>query len=47
LSQQEERADAVTAEFRFDIPFLANRVIVAVDWTTTQPVIESLPLGLF
>jgi pimeloyl-ACP methyl ester carboxylesterase len=47
LSQQEERADAVTAEFRFDIPFLANRVIVAVDWATTQPVIESLPLGLF
>src|SRR6266849_2672426 len=47
LSQDEERTDAVTAEFRFDIPFLANRAMVAVDWATTQPLMELLPIGLF
>jgi dienelactone hydrolase len=47
LTPDEERTDAVSAELRFDIPFLANRVIAAVDWATTQPSIESLPLGLF
>jgi pimeloyl-ACP methyl ester carboxylesterase len=47
LSQDEARTDAVTAEFRFDIPLLVNRVMVAVDWATTQAPIGSLPLGLF
>src|SRR5882672_655776 len=47
LTGDEERADAVTAALRFDIPFLANRVMLAVDWTRLQPPIESLPLGLF
>src|SRR5262249_57792591 len=30
LTQAEERTDQVTAEFRFDIPLLANRVIPPV-----------------
>jgi len=32
----ETQTDAVTAEFRFDIPLLVNRVMVAVDWATTE-----------
>src|SRR5882672_1356809 len=47
LTQDEERVDDVTAEFRFDIPFLANRVTATIDWATTDPSIASLPLGLF
>jgi putative phosphoribosyl transferase len=47
LTQDEERVDQVTAEFRFDIPFLARRVNTAVDWATSHPPTTSLPLGLF
>src|SRR5689334_953094 len=32
LTEQEERADAATAELRFDIPLLGDRVVAAVDW---------------
>jgi pimeloyl-ACP methyl ester carboxylesterase len=47
LTESEERTDAVTAEFRFDIPLLAERTIGVVDWTTAVRPIASLPLGLF
>jgi pimeloyl-ACP methyl ester carboxylesterase len=47
LTGEEERADAVTAEFRFDIPLLATRVVAAVDWAALQAPTASLPLGLF
>ena len=47
LTQDEERVDQVTAELRFDIPFLGSRVIAAVDWATIHPSTATLPLGLF
>jgi pimeloyl-ACP methyl ester carboxylesterase len=47
LTQDEERVDQVTAEFRFDIPFLGSRAIAAVDWATMHPSTATLPLGLF
>jgi pimeloyl-ACP methyl ester carboxylesterase len=47
LTQSEERTDAVTAEFRFDIPLLAERTTGVVDWITTATRTASLPLGLF
>jgi putative phosphoribosyl transferase len=47
LTQDEERVDEVTAEFRFDIPFLGRRVIAAVDWAMRHPSTATLPLGLF
>ena len=47
LTQDEERVDQVTAEFRFDIPFLGSRVIAAVDWAMIHPSTATLPLGLF
>ena len=32
LTQAEEQIDDVTAELRFDIPFLARRVGASIDW---------------
>src|SRR5438128_356611 len=46
LTPGEERADMATAEFRFDIPLLASRVVSTVDWTRTHAPTQSLPLGL-
>jgi len=37
LTEPEERTDAVTAEFRFDIPLLADRTIGVVDWIAASP----------
>jgi len=47
LTDAEERADSVTAEFRFDIPLLAERVIGALDWVTVWTTTKGLPVGLF
>jgi len=47
LTEHEERSDEVTAEFRFDIPLLGERVIAAVDWTAAHEPTSQLPLGLF
>jgi putative phosphoribosyl transferase len=47
LTDTEERVDAITAEFRFDIPLLADRVIAAVDWARTAQATSSLAIGVF
>jgi dienelactone hydrolase len=47
LTPDEERVDAVTAELRFDIGLLARRLTGIIDWMTEQPMLDSLPLGLF
>jgi putative phosphoribosyl transferase len=47
LTEDEERTDAVTAEFRFDIPLLGDRVVAAVDWAAAHHATQSLPAGLF
>lgn len=47
LTEREERIDVITAEFRFDIPLLAQRVVAAIDWAATFPQTSSLSLGLF
>lgn len=47
LTDQEDFADATTAEFRFDIPLLADRLIAAIDWAQADPGTASLPIGLF
>jgi len=44
LTHSEERADQFTGHLRFDIPFLARRVIAVVDEMRGQ---LTLPLGLF
>jgi putative phosphoribosyl transferase len=47
LTEHEERVDVVTAEFRFDIPLLARRVVAGVDWAGAAKATSSLPVGLF
>jgi putative phosphoribosyl transferase len=47
LTEQEERADTRTAEFRFDIALLAERVVGAVDWAKLNVTTAALPIGLF
>jgi pimeloyl-ACP methyl ester carboxylesterase len=47
LTEDEERVDAHTARLRFDIPLLAGRVEVLVDWVSTNESLAGVPVGLF
>ena len=47
LTPAEERVDAQTAEYRFDIPRLGRRVVAATDWAHAHPVLRELPTGYF
>ncbi|WP_433222575.1 dienelactone hydrolase family protein [Dactylosporangium sp. CS-047395] len=47
LTTDEERVDARTAELRFDVDLLAERLAGVIDWIAEQPALARLPLGLF
>lgn len=47
LNRQEEAVDTMTAQLRFDIPFLAERLILVIDWLKRQPETRDLSIGLF
>lgn len=47
LTEEEERVDAVTAQHRFDIGLLGQRLLLAVDRLGEHPLTAELPLGLF
>jgi dienelactone hydrolase len=47
LTQDEEMEDERTAEYRFDIPLLAERVVGAVDWAQARSDVRQLPIALF
>lgn len=47
LSAEEESVDVQTAHLRFDIAYLAERLVHAVDWAARQPETDTLPIGLF
>jgi dienelactone hydrolase len=47
LTPDEERLDMETAELRFDINRLADRLVGIVDWLRTEQEIGRLPVGLF
>src|SRR5918996_4152555 len=47
LTQHEDAVDSTTAEFRFDIPLLADRVVAAIDWAAAHPTLSPLAVGLF
>lgn len=47
LTVDEERAEAATGQFRFDIGLLASRLAAATAWARDNPEIESLPIGYF
>jgi len=46
MTPEEELIDAVTRHLRFDVGFLARRLIDTIDFTSQQPK-AALPLGLF
>lgn len=47
LSREEEAVDSVTGELRFDIPFLARRLLEVLAWAAGQPEVAHLRVGLF
>jgi pimeloyl-ACP methyl ester carboxylesterase len=47
LTMEEERIDIGTAEYRFNIRLLAERLIAATDWAGTDSRLSSLALGYF
>lgn len=47
LTPREEAVDVLTAQYRFDIPRLGQRVGAAADWVTTRADIGRLPIGCF
>jgi dienelactone hydrolase len=47
LTEREEEIDQVTAELRFDIGLLAERLVGAIDWLVRAPETAELPIGLF
>jgi putative phosphoribosyl transferase len=47
LTEQEEAVDVRTAELRFDIPLLGDRVAAVTDWIGRQASIKHLGLGYF
>jgi putative phosphoribosyl transferase len=47
LTRQEEALDMNTAELRFDIPLLADRVRSAAEGARAAPETSELPIGLF
>ena len=47
LTDEEEEIDAETAELRFDIAFLADRVAQATDWLLREPSLAHLRIGYF
>ena len=47
LTPQEEAVDDRTAQYRFDLPLLADRLVTIVDWLRSRPETSALPIGLF
>ncbi len=47
LTEQEAQVDAVTPSYRFDVPRLGSRIVVATDWLQRQPKLHALPVGYY
>ncbi|MBS0623994.1 MAG: dienelactone hydrolase family protein [Verrucomicrobia bacterium] len=47
LTVSEEKQDMMTRELRFNIPFLAHRLMGATDWIERQTQLKGLPIGYF
>ncbi len=47
LSAQEEQIDAVTAQLRFDIALLSDRLRAATEWARRQSALRGYPIGFF
>ncbi len=47
LTADEERVDAIDAHLRFDIPFLARRLVAVTDWVGRDARTRGMPIGYF
>jgi dienelactone hydrolase len=47
LTETEEDVDNVTAQYRFDIPLLAQRLVGVTDWVTENSNLKNLNIGYF
>lgn len=47
LTEAEDAEDERTGRLRFDIGLLAERLMLATEWLTTEPTTQRLPLGYF
>ena len=47
LTGDEERSEAATGRLRFDVPFLASRLVTAIQWLSAHPEGRGLDLGIF
>jgi putative phosphoribosyl transferase len=47
LTSNEERIDEQTRELRFNIPFLTERLVGAIDWARDQSPVAAAKIGLF
>jgi putative phosphoribosyl transferase len=47
LTAEEEMLDDETAELRFDIGLLAERLVGAIEWLGREPAARGLPVGIF
>jgi dienelactone hydrolase len=47
LTPEEEMIDEYSREFRFNIPLLAERILIATHWLLQEPKTKSLPIGYF
>lgn len=47
LTMQEEKFDTQTAQLRFDISLLAERLVSVTEWTRSQPSTSGLHVGYF
>ena len=47
LTLEEERVDQRTHHLRFDVEFLAERLVAATDWTAARVELARLPAGYF
>jgi dienelactone hydrolase len=47
LTPREHEADLQSAEYRFDIDLLADRVLLATRWVESQPALQRLRVGYF
>ena len=47
LTEDEQTVDMQTAHLRFDIPFLAKRLVAIAEWVSRHPEAAGLKIGLF
>jgi putative phosphoribosyl transferase len=47
LTEDEQQVDLQTAQLRFDIPFLAKRLVIISQWLAQHPDVAGLNIGLF